>query len=135
MKRDRSLAHLVHRLGGDDVMAQRGKACRIATGAGADIEHTTGRRRYQPQRHGLRLGERDAFVGLEKLGRFLRIALGAAQARHHSIGPSASRVVLPSTTGTTSNSTTSCQSAIQRWNSVTSSASMIWKQRPRSAET
>ena len=34
----------------------------------------------------------------------------------HKIGASASRVVLPSTTGTTSNSTTSCQSAIQRWN-------------------
>ena len=60
---------------------------------------------------------------------------GVARSQHQSSGVSASRVVLPSTTGTTSNSTTSCQSAIQRWNRVMSSASMSWKQRPRSAVT
>ncbi|HAM56618.1 MAG TPA: hypothetical protein DCQ64_14980, partial [Candidatus Rokubacteria bacterium] len=47
----------------------------------------------------------------------------------------ASATALPGTTGTISKSTRSDHSTTHRWSSVTSSHSMSWKQRPRSAST
>src|SRR4051812_1673124 len=132
MKLPGTLAQFVDRFDGDDAMAHRREGRRIAAGAGANVEQARRNLRDQVPDRAVEVLDRDRLVRLEQLGRFPGVACRAVA---HSIGSSAARVALPSTTGTTSNSTSSCQSAIQRWNSVTSSASMRWKQRLKSALT
>ena len=92
-----------------------------------------GRRRDQERRPAdAALLGRDALVGLEQRRRFLRIARGARRVTATAPAPRASSCLRPPARPRTR--PRSCQSAIQRWNRVTSSVSMSWKQRPRSAD-
>ena len=78
MQRHRTAAHLFGWFDRDNSVPQRREARRVAAGSCADIEHAARRLRDQVHHGMVRLGERDALVALEQLGRLLGIVFRTA---------------------------------------------------------